>query len=89
VGDVDADVIVLGHTHLPIQRMIFGKLLVNPGSVGQPRDRNPKASYAILKLGRDIEVNFRRVEYDVENTAEVMKAKGLPNELAARLFFGW
>jgi putative phosphoesterase len=89
VGDAEADVIVFGHTHQPMKRMIFGKLLVNPGSVGQPRDRDPKASYAVLRLGEEVGVDFRRVEYDVENTARVMRANGLPEELAARLFFGW
>jgi putative phosphoesterase len=89
MGDAEADVIILGHTHLPMRRLVFGKLLVNPGSVGQPRDRNPKASYALLKLGKDLDVDFRRVEYDVESTARAMRAKGLPDELAARLFFGW
>jgi putative phosphoesterase len=89
VGGVEADIIVLGHTHLPTQRMIFGKLILNPGSVGQPRDKNPKASYALLKLGKGIDVDFRRVEYDVESTAKAVRAKGLPDELAARLFFGW
>lgn len=89
IGEVEADVIVVGHTHLPFKRMIFGKLLINPGSVGQPRDRNPKASYAILDIGKTIGVEFRRVEYSVESTAKVIKSNGLPEELAARLFFGW
>jgi putative phosphoesterase len=88
-GDVGADLIVLGHTHRPLQRMVLGKLVVNPGSVGQPRDGNPKASYALLNLGKDIGVDFKRVEYDVESTAKVMGERGLPRELAARLFFGW
>ncbi len=89
VQDLDADVVILGHTHVPMNRMILGKLVINPGSVGQPRDRDPRASYAILTLGKKIKVEHRRVEYDPRKTAEKIKAAGLPEELAARLFFGW
>ncbi len=87
--NVAADVVVLGHTHVPMNRMIFGKLVINPGSVGQPRDRDPKASYAILDFGKKLEIELKRVEYDVERTAKAIKGKGLPDELAARLSFGW
>jgi putative phosphoesterase len=85
----DVDLVALGHTHVPMKRMIMGKLIVNPGGVGQPRDRDPRASYAVLNFGDDMEVSFRRVEYDVAATAEKIKAAGLPEELATRLFFGW
>jgi putative phosphoesterase len=87
--DVAADVLILGHTHAPMTRMIQGKIVLNPGSVGQPRDRDPKASYAILNIGKDVEVEQRRVQYDVEKAAKKIKSAGLPNELATRLFFGW
>ena len=89
VKGVDADLIVLGHTHVPMERMIIGKTIVNPGGVGQPRDRDPRASYAVLRLNKDIKVEFRRVEYDVDVAAAKIKAAGLPEELATRLYFGW
>ncbi len=89
VEGVDAEIIALGHTHIPMKRMIMGKLIVNPGGVGQPRDRDPRASYVILTLGKEIEVSHRRVEYDIEDTAKKIKAAGLPEELASRLFRGW
>jgi putative phosphoesterase len=89
VRDLDADIIVLGHTHMPMQRVIFGKLIINPGGVGQPRDRDPGASYAVLNLGEEVKASFHRVEYDVKSTAEKIEAAGLPSELATRLFFGW
>lgn len=89
VKDADADIVVLGHTHVPMNRMIMGKLVVNPGGVGQPRDRDPKASYAVLALGKKVVVEHKRVEYDIETTAKKIKAAGLPVELATRLFFGW
>jgi putative phosphoesterase len=87
--DVAADVVILGHTHAPMTRIIQGKLVVNPGSVGQPRDRDPRASYAILNIKEEVEVIQRRVEYDIEKTAKKIKSAGLPSELATRLFFGW
>jgi putative phosphoesterase len=87
--DVAADVVILGHTHAPMTRMIQGKLIVNPGSVGQPRDRDPRASYVILNIGEEVEVDQRRVQYDIERTAKKIKSAGLPSELATRLFFGW
>ncbi len=89
VRDLDADILVLGHTHMPIERVVFGKLIINPGGVGQPRDRDPRASYVVLNLGKDVKVSFHRVGYDVKTTAEKIEAAGLPSELATRLFFGW
>lgn len=89
VQNVDADVIVLGHTHVPMQRMILGKLVINPGGVGQPRDRDPRASYAVMSLDKEVRVSHKRVEYDIESTARKIKAARLPEELATRLYFGW
>ncbi len=87
--DVSADIIVLGHTHVPMKRIILGKLVVNPGGVGQPRDRDPRASYAVLTLGKEVVVEHKRVEYDIETTAKKIEAAGLPKELGTRLLFGW
>jgi len=89
VVGLEEDILVLGHTHHPMKRMILGKLVMNPGGVGQPRDRNPKASYAVLTVDGDVDVEIRRVEYDVESTAKKINAAGLPEELASRLFVGW
>lgn len=89
VRDLDANIVVLGHTHMPIKRIIYGKLLINPGGVGQPRDRDPRASYVLLTLGKKVDVSHRRVEYDIKTTAQKITEAGLPSELATRLFFGW
>lgn len=89
VKHVDADIIVLGHTHIPMKRVIQGKLVINPGSVGQPRNRDPKASYMVLKIDGDLEVEHRKVDYEIKKTAEKIKSAGLPEELAVRLYFGW
>ena len=86
-SQIDASpVVVLGHTHVPtVYRGT--QTYVNPGSVGQPRDRDPRASYAILET-QGIDVQIRRVPYDVEGAAEAIVSKGLPRYLAERLFYG-
>jgi diadenosine tetraphosphatase ApaH/serine/threonine PP2A family protein phosphatase len=67
--------------------VVGGRVLLNPGSVGQPRDGEPRAAY--LVLDRDEETaTFHRVEYDVERTQAEMRAAGLPEPLAARLTRG-
>lgn len=63
------------------------KYLVNPGSVGQPRDRNPKASYAIFDADERM-VHFDRVAYDVQSTRKKILKAGLPQMLGDRLVVG-
>ncbi len=87
--EVDTDIIILGHTHVPLKQMIQSKLILNPGSTGQPRDRNPKAGYIILELGEEIKSEQVRIPYDVEETEKKIKDAGLPEKLAIRLHFGW
>jgi diadenosine tetraphosphatase ApaH/serine/threonine PP2A family protein phosphatase len=65
----------------------LGRTLVNPGSVGQPRDGNPAASYMVLDTESD-EVEFRRVSYDIDATQRAMRAVDLPPRLAERLSYG-
>lgn len=69
-----ADVIVTGHSHLPMVREIGGVLFINPGSVGRPRD-GAQACYALLDLP-SMEVVMARVTYDSRRTAEEMRALG-------------
>jgi predicted phosphodiesterase len=61
--------------------------LINPGSVGQPRDGDPRAAYAVYSSA-DRTVEYRRVEYDIEKAADKIQSAGLPQQLAARLFLG-
>jgi diadenosine tetraphosphatase ApaH/serine/threonine PP2A family protein phosphatase len=64
------------------------RYLVNVGSVGQPRDHNPDACYAICDLAqRTLEI--KRVRYDVEGAQRAIIDAGLPRELADRLTYGW
>jgi len=61
--------------------------LINPGSVGQPRDRDPRAAYAIYHAETRV-IEFRRVTYDIESAVQKILAAGLPSTLAARLHEG-
>lgn len=67
--------------------MKTGKWLVNPGSVGQPRDGDPRAAWAELDTGT-MSALFHRTEYDVEAAAEAIRAAGLPANLGDRLTLG-
>jgi diadenosine tetraphosphatase ApaH/serine/threonine PP2A family protein phosphatase len=64
-----------------------GRWLLNPGSVGQPRDTDPRAAWLLLDLEAR-RASFRRVEYDVAKTQQEIRDRGLPDSLAARLEFG-
>lgn len=61
--------------------------LINPGSVGQPRDNDPRAAYAIYDVVQNI-VEFRRTVYDIKAAQKKIRDAGLPDLLAARLEFG-
>jgi predicted phosphodiesterase len=61
--------------------------LINPGAVGQPRDGNPKAAYAIYHPDERL-IEYRRVEYDISAAAAKIARAGLPEQLSARLFYG-
>jgi diadenosine tetraphosphatase ApaH/serine/threonine PP2A family protein phosphatase len=64
-----------------------GRMIVNPGGVGQPRDGDPRAAYGILDTERNVFL-FRRVAYPVEETQRKMIEAGLPGALAQRLSYG-
>lgn len=69
-------------------KLAFGrKYFINVGSVGQPRDGNPRASYAIFDPKSKL-VEFRRVSYDIETAADKVRKAGLPDRLADRLLYG-
>jgi predicted phosphodiesterase len=70
-------VLAIGHTHRPMTRRVGEGLLVNPGSIGQPRDWIPLACYAVLELP-SFDVGIRRVSYDVPAYQRKLIARGLP-----------
>jgi diadenosine tetraphosphatase ApaH/serine/threonine PP2A family protein phosphatase len=63
------------------------RLIINPGSVGQPRDGDPSASYMLIDVDAGL-VTWHRVEYDVAATQAAILEAGLPPDLARRLSFG-
>jgi putative phosphoesterase len=82
----DADVIVCGHTHRPYRKPVGPTLFVNDGSAGKPKDGDPRACWTLIEGGQaDVQVEFRRVEYDVETAARAIEASDLPHEFANQL----
>jgi putative phosphoesterase len=79
----DCDVLVFGHTHQPWVEEYGGVLFVNCGSVGKPKDGDPRASFAVLDA--DDGVTIERVEYDAEAVARQVAEAGLPAEYAEKL----
>lgn len=84
-------IMLVGHTHIPlIYQNEAGKVIFNPGSVGQPRDNNPRASAGIVEINTDsnLKLDWIRAEYDIREVARDILNAGLPARLADRLFFG-
>ena len=80
----DEDVLVMGHTHVQHHERYDDGVVLNPGSVGQPRDDDPRAAYTVVDLGAST-VEEHRVEYDVDRVAETVEAAGLPRQTGERL----
>lgn len=94
---------LFGHTHWPtafvrddsVRRIPTGQVLltvgkkyfINPGSIGQPRDRDCRAAYGVYDTEREV-VEQRRVQYDLETAQRKIRKAGLPDRLADRLAFG-
>ncbi|MHA2231683.1 MAG: metallophosphoesterase family protein [Candidatus Hodarchaeales archaeon] len=83
-------IMVLGHTHIGMLYRGDNGVILNPGSVGQPRDGDPRASAAILEVHEDgsFENVWLRVDYDITSAARKMREANLPHYLYERLFFG-
>ncbi|MFZ5818738.1 MAG: metallophosphoesterase family protein [Chloroflexota bacterium] len=77
---LDADVVIMGHTHIPFEKQAGSILLLNPGSCGQPRDYRPGACYAVYDT-RSRKVGFRRAAYDIASLVKILAAKGYPAAL--------
>jgi predicted phosphodiesterase len=89
MGATTGDVIAFGHSHRPWHRVVDGVHFVNTGSVGRPRDGDPRAGYVMLVVNESgLAVEFERVTYDVEEAAKGILASELPNELADLLRTG-
>ena len=100
---LETPIAFVGHSHVPVMfsesepldcflvprhQMEPGvRMVVNVGSVGQPRDLDPRASYTVYDEDERI-IHMRRVEYDIHGAAEAIRAAGLPSTNAARLELG-
>jgi len=83
----DEDVLVMGHTHHQHHEVYAEGIVCNPGSVGQPRDGNHRAAYAVVDLD-EMAVEERRVGYDTTAVIDAVEAAGLPREIGFRLTQG-
>jgi len=82
----DCDVLAFGHTHQPWIREYGGVVFVNCGSVGKPKDGDPRAAFALLELDRDrVIAGIERVDYDAVAVGREVAAAGLPGEYADKL----
>ncbi len=87
--EMNVDILVLGHTHVPFIKEVPGGIVFNPGSVGQPRDGDPRASYIQMEVGGDsVDLQIRRVEYPIEKASSKIYKAGLPPFLGDRLYLG-
>lgn len=87
--DARADVIVFGHTHVPYHRVVDGIHFINTGSVGRPKDGDPRAGYSVLTIDEDSVISEQiRLPYDVEAACQRLIAAGLPEYFAEYLRAG-
>lgn len=99
--DADADIMCFGHTHKPYHRVLQDedhyRHAINLGSVGKPKDGDPRGCYVMLTIPenaivsdpKSIDVEFVRFEYDVEKAAQAVENSKLPNEYAEMLRKGF
>jgi putative phosphoesterase len=80
--NIDADIVCVGHSHMQFQLQIDKVVVLNPGSVGLPRDGNPRAAYAVIEDGK---IELKRVAYPVEETIARIESSALP-ERAKQMF---
>jgi len=71
--NVDADIVCVGHSHMQFKLEVNDKIVLNPGSVGLPRDGDPRAAYAVIE---DDRIDLRRLVYPVERT--LARIDGMP-----------
>jgi predicted phosphodiesterase len=89
LGAREGDVVAFGHTHKPWHRIVGGVHFVNTGSVGRPKDGDPRAGYVLLDVTAEgVQVEFVRVPYDVEEAARAIFASTLPDDFAEYLRTG-
>ena len=76
VENSEADYVCVGHSHMQFQLTAGSTVVLNPGSVGQPRDGDPRAAYAIIEDGR---IELKRLSYPIDETAARIEATDMPD----------
>lgn len=71
---IEADIVCVGHSHIQFHLDFDGIQVLNPGSVGQPRDGDPRCAYAVVEDGK---IQLRRVAYDIDATVEHLRRSGI------------
>jgi predicted phosphodiesterase len=87
-GAKPGDVIAFGHTHKPWHREVEGVHFVNTGSVGRPKDGDPRAGYVVLDIDAAVRMEFVRVEYAIDEAMRGILASELPADFAEYLRTG-
>ena len=83
------DLLVVGHTHIQATKEFSEGVVLNPGSVGQPRDGEPTAAFAVVELDESgVDVELKRVKYDIDRVIEAVDEAGLPKRIGTRLRSG-
>jgi len=84
-----ADIMIYGHTHIPYFKQLNGKYFINAGSVGKPKDKDPRTCVCLIDLNQDnIKLTFIRKEYDIKFVCKEIINSGLPYYFAEKLMKG-
>lgn len=84
-----ADVLVYGHTHIPYFKKINNKYFINAGSVGKPKDGDPRTCVCLIDISKkNLDVQFIRKEYEIQKVVNAIIELGLPVYFGERLYSG-
>jgi predicted phosphodiesterase len=76
VEGCEADIVCVGHSHMQFNLVANNVVVLNPGSVGQPRDGDPRAAYAIIEDGR---IELKRIDYPIDETVHRIQQTDMPD----------
>lgn len=86
-SDIQANILITGHTHIPYVKKIGSRQLINPGSVGEPRDGDPRAGYAVLDTDTR-QVMLHRLAYDTSETIKILLESNYPDYSLSCIKYG-
>ncbi|GFZ34149.1 phosphoesterase [Clostridium zeae] len=83
VDEIDEDILVCAHTHMPMVKQLKNKMIINGGSVGKPKNGSPDSTYAIIDIskGRSTRAEIRKVSYEYKRIMKDMEMKKFPSTL--------